>query len=485
MNGFNFTERVRKALAIARDEAEQLQHEYLGTEHILLGLIGEGEGLAVAVLHNLNADTREIRRLTIETLHRGMSPPRSHEIPYTARAKKVLELSMLEARDLQHSYVGTEHVLLGLLREEKGIAAQVLNSVGVTLDDARAETLRLLGTAPAPRVGTQPADLKHAPRREFTHVRVAVVQAEVSETLKGGLEKTAALAREAVASGAQIVVFPETWLPGYPAWLDVSRDAGLWNHEPVKKIFERHAAESVDVAGEHGLILSRLAADIRATLVIGVVERVSSGPGRGSLFNSMLVYSSKGELLNHHRKLIPTYTERLVWAQGDTEGLHAVDTPVARVGGLICWEHWMPLARQALHDSGEDIHAALWPTLYETHHIASRHYAFEGRCFVLAAGSLMRASSLPKELEPHADRVHGPDDWVLRGGSTIIAPDGSYVVEPVYDKPMILSAELDLGAVRREQMTLDVSGHYARRDCFEFRVVGRGRSYPGRGTIIV
>jgi predicted amidohydrolase len=145
----------------------------------------------------------------------------------------------------------------------------------------------------------------------------------------------------------------------------------------------------------------------------------------------------------------------------------------------------MPLARQALHDSGEDIHAGLWPTLYETHHIASRHYAFEGRCFVLAAGSLMRASSLPKELEPHADRVRDPDDWVLRGGSTIIAPDGSYVVEPVYDKPMTLSAELDLGAVRREQMTLDVSGHYARRDCFEFRVLGRGRSQPASGAIIV
>ena len=489
MNGFNFTERVRKVLAHARDEAESLQHEYVGTEHILLGLLRDAEGIdaggvANAVLENLGANPNDIRRLTLEIVQRGKKPPRTREFPYTSRAKKVLELSMWEARDLHHSYVGTEHVLLGLLREEKGIAAQALNSVGVTLENARSETLRLLGNVP-PRV-RESSEINTAPQREFHRVKVAVVQAEVSQTLKEGLDRTASLAREAAESGAQVVAFPETWLPGYPAWLDVCRDAALWNHEPVKKIFERHAAESVDVTGEHGLVLSRLAAEVNAVLVIGVVERIAKGSGRGTLFNSMLIYSSNGDLLNHHRKLMPTYTERLVWGQGDTNGLRAVDTPVARIGGLICWEHWMPLARQALHDSGEDIHAALWPTLYETHHLASRHYAFEGRCFVLAAGSLMRASALPEELEPHPDRVHGNDDWVLRGGSAIIGPDGSYIVEPVYDKPMILSAELDLGAVRREQMTLDVSGHYARRDCFEFRVVGSGgRSYPARGSIIV
>jgi nitrilase len=480
--GYNFTERVRKVLSNARDEALDLQHEYVGTEHLLLGLLRDGdevnlEGIAAAVLQNLHTDRSEIRRLILETVHRGKNPPTGSDLPYTSRAKKVLELAMQEARDLNHNYVGTEHLLLGLLREEQGIAAQVLNSVGVRIKNARAETLRLLGAPPAlPQTST----FNRAPQREFRHLKVAVVQAEVSPTLAEGLERTATLAREAAASGAQIVVFPETWLPGYPAWLDVCRDAALWNHEPVKKVFERFAAESLDVTGEHGLALSRLAAEVSAVLVIGVVERVSAGPGRGSLFNSLLIYSSKGELLNHHRKLMPTHTERLVWAQGDANGLHPVDTPVARIGGLICWEHWMPLARQALHDSGEDIHAALWPTIHETHLIASRHYAFEGRCFVLAAGSLMRASSLPEELEPHPDRVHGPDDWVLRGGSAIIGPDGAFIVEPVYDKAMILSAELDLGAVRREQMTLDVSGHYARRDCFEFRVIANGaRSYPG------
>ncbi|MFN2603330.1 MAG: nitrilase-related carbon-nitrogen hydrolase [Gemmatimonadaceae bacterium] len=481
MTGFNFTERVRKVLALAREDAESLQHEYIGTEHILLGLIDEAElphggGVGAAVLRNLGVGISGLRQQILEIVPHGKSAPASRDLPYTSRAKKVLELSMDEARSFDHQYVGSEHVLLGLLREEKGIAAQVLNSVGVTLDDARAETLRLIGAPSAARVVPRPSNRAAATPREFAHVKVAVVQAEVSPTLVEGLERTATLAHEAAASGAQVIVFPETWLPGYPAWLDVCRDAGLWNHEPVKKVFERFAAESVDVTGEHGLALSRLAAEVGAVLVIGVVERVAEGPGRGTLFNSVLIYSSSGQLLNHHRKLMPTYTERLVWGQGDANGLHAVDTPVARIGGLICWEHWMPLARQALHDSGEDIHAALWPTLSETHHIASRHYAFEGRCFVLAAASLMRASSLPKELEPHPDRVHGPEDWVLRGGSTIIGPDGAFIVEPVYDKPMILFAELDLGAVRREQMALDVSGHYARRDCFEFRVLREARS---------
>jgi len=135
----------------------------------------------------------------------------------------------------------------------------------------------------------------------------------------------------------------------------------------------------------------------------------------------------------------------------------------------------MPLARQALHDSGEDIHVAVWPTVHEMHQVASRHYAFEGRCYVLAAGSLMRASALPSELEPHPDRVKGPDDWVLRGGSAIIAPDGAYIAEPVFEREITLHAELDPGAVRRGQMSLDVSGHYSRKDCFDFTVIGRER----------
>src|SRR5829696_5638182 len=147
MNGYNFTERVRKVLAMAREEAARLHHEYVGTEHILLGLIREGEGVAAAVLQNLSVDLDDIQQKIEETVKKGKAAQTTGpDLPYTSRAKKVLELAMSEARELNHSYVGTEHLLLGLLREEKGIAAQVLTDAGVNLDAARAETLRILGT---------------------------------------------------------------------------------------------------------------------------------------------------------------------------------------------------------------------------------------------------------------------------------------------------------------------------------------------------
>src|SRR5215218_1169319 len=154
MNGYNFTERVRKVLAMAREEAARLHHEYVGTEHILLGLIREGEGVAAAVLQNLSVDLDEIQQKIEDTVKKGKaSQTTGPDLPYTSRAKKVLELAMSEARELSHSYVGTEHLLLGLLREEKGIAAQVLTDAGVNLDAARAETLRLLGTPEASQPG--------------------------------------------------------------------------------------------------------------------------------------------------------------------------------------------------------------------------------------------------------------------------------------------------------------------------------------------
>ncbi|HMI48835.1 MAG TPA: Clp protease N-terminal domain-containing protein, partial [Gemmatimonadaceae bacterium] len=162
MNGYNFTERVRKVLAMAREEAARLHHEYVGTEHILLGLIREGEGVAAAVLQNLSVDLDEIQQKIEETVKKGKAAAATGpDLPYTSRAKKVLELAMGEARDLSHGYVGTEHLLLGLLREEKGIAAQVLTDAGVNLDAAKAETLRLLGTE-MPQGGT-PAAAPGAP----------------------------------------------------------------------------------------------------------------------------------------------------------------------------------------------------------------------------------------------------------------------------------------------------------------------------------
>jgi predicted amidohydrolase len=301
-------------------------------------------------------------------------------------------------------------------------------------------------------------------------IRVAIAQAEVQPTLDAGLAATIRLVGEARAAGAELVVFPETWLPGYPAWLDVCRDVALWDHEPVKRVFRRMAEESVLVPGPATDALSAAARDAGIVVVIGVTERIDSGPSHGTLYNAALTFDADGRLANHHRKLVPTYTERMVWGLGDADGLTAVETKVGRVGALVCWEHWMPLARQAMHDSGEDIHVALWPTAHEMLQVASRHYAFEGRCFVLAAGSLMRASALPAELEPHAGKVRSSGDWVLRGGSAIVGPDGRYIVEPCFDRPELIVSDIDLGRVREERMTLDVSGHYHRPELLRLEI---------------
>ena len=225
---------------------------------------------------------------------------------------------------------------------------------------------------------------------------------------------------------------------------------------------------SITVPGEEVNLLSEAARDLKIAIVIGVNERVDSGPGSGTLYNSLLTISDDGQLKNHHRKLVPTYTERLVWGNGDGRGLEAAPLSVGRVGGLICWEHWMPLARMAMHNSGEHIHVAVWPTVHELHQLASRHYAFEGRCFVLAVGLMMPTSDLPRELQDGA--TFGPDhaQWIERGGSAIIGPDAQYVLDPVFDREELLVSDLDLAHIDREMMTFDVSGHYARPDLFRF-----------------
>ena len=290
-------------------------------------------------------------------------------------------------------------------------------------------------------------------------IHVAIVQAApVALDLAASMDKAVALIREAAARGARLIAFGETWLPGYPIWLDHCPDVALWNHEPAKEVFARLRRNSVEVPGAETARLAALARELDVTVAIGVNERAG-----GTLYNTLLVFAP--DLVLHHRKLVPTYSERMVWGQGDALDLGAAATPAGRVGGLICWEHWMPLARQAMHDSGEEIHVALWPTAHDLHQLASRHYAFEGRCFVLACGAISRVRDLPREFA-----LPDPDRLLQRGGSAIIAPDASYVAGPVFDEEVILDAEIDLEQIDRERMTLDVSGHYARPDVFSFEV---------------
>jgi len=304
-------------------------------------------------------------------------------------------------------------------------------------------------------------------------VKVAAVQAApVYLDLASSVEKAHSLIGDAASSGAKLIVFPETWLPGYPAWLDCCRDVALWDHPPVKRVFARLMENSVAVPGPVTELLSQAARLHRIVLNISVHERVSEGPGRGTLYNSMLTFGTDGALLNHHRKIMPTYTERMIWGQGDGSSLRAVATNLGRIGGLICWEHWMPLARQVLHQSNEDVHIAAWPQVKEMNLVASRHYAFEGRCFVIACGAVMRAGELPPELEPIESLKSSPDAFVLNGGSAIIGPDGSLLAGPVFEEEVILTADLDLSRIPEESLALDVAGHYSRPDIFEVKLRG-------------
>jgi predicted amidohydrolase len=288
--------------------------------------------------------------------------------------------------------------------------------------------------------------------------------------LEASLKRALSLISEASSLGARIVVFPETWLPGYPAWLDCCRDVALWDYEPVKRVYARLVENSVVVPGPATDALAAAARDNSVVLNISVHERVKEGPGRGTLYNTMLTFNDDGRLLNRHRKIMPTYTERMIWGQGDGSSLKAVETSAGRTGGLICWEHWMPLARQALHVSGEEIHIAAWPQVKEMNLVASRHYAFEGRCFVVACGALMRARDLPPELELIESLKNDADSLTLRGGSAIIAPDGRVIAGPVFDEETILTADIDTSRIAEESLTLDVTGHYSRPDIFEFEL---------------
>jgi nitrilase len=304
-----------------------------------------------------------------------------------------------------------------------------------------------------------------------TKTRVAVVQAApIFMNLDGSMERARGLIRDAASRGAEFIAFPEAWLPGYPAWLDSCRDAGIWNYEPTKNLFARLVENSVVVPGSHTQAVASLSKELGIVLSIGVNERVKKGPGHGTLYNSNLLFNGDGALVNCHRKTMPTFTERMIWGMGDGASLRAADTSAGRVGALICWEHWMPLARQVLHVSREDIHVAAWPWVKEMNLVASRHYAFEGRCFVMACGGILRARDLPQELEPLESLRSQPDAFVLRGGSAIIGPDGMILAGPISDEETILVADLDFSTITRESLTLDVTGHYARPDIFDVRL---------------
>src|SRR6201984_405157 len=302
-------------------------------------------------------------------------------------------------------------------------------------------------------------------------IRVAIAQAApVYYNKAASLAKALDLIKDAASQGASLVAFGETWVSGYPAWLDVCPNVALWDHEPTKEVFAQLRENSISLEGPEVSQLTDAARDFQVGIIIGVNERVERGPAQKTIYNSLLTFSPDGRLANHHPKLVPTFTERLVWGPGDGSGLTSVEIGQVRVGGLICWEHWMPLARMAMHQAGEHLHVAVWPTVNEVAQLESRHYAFEGRCFVMAVGLMMPASDVPHQLSHNVT-----DTWVERGGSCIGAPDSTSIGAPLFDRDELILADLDLAMIDRESMNLDVTGHYSRPDVFRFSHVESGR----------
>ncbi|WP_324075944.1 MAG: carbon-nitrogen hydrolase family protein [Erythrobacter sp.] len=310
----------------------------------------------------------------------------------------------------------------------------------------------------------------------MTKLPVAVVQAPpLPLDFQGGIDKALRLAREAIDGGAKLVAFGETFLGGYPLWLDEAPAAALWDHPGTRALHAVMLEQAVVANDERLLPLQELADTSGAIISIGAHERV-----RRSLVNNQLTFRPGLPPLDR-RKLVPTHGERLIWARGDGSTLGVHEAEWGRLGTLICWEHWMPLARAAMHNLGEDVHVAAWPTVRESHAIASRHYAMEGRCFVLAAGLVQVKDDLLDGLE----RVGGndaarelveaiPGDVLNRGGSLIAAPDAR-VIAQAGEGEETLFAELDLAEVAHGLTSLDTDGHYARPDVFELTVDTRAK----------
>lgn len=280
------------------------------------------------------------------------------------------------------------------------------------------------------------------------------------------IEKAVALIGEAVKEGASLVIFPEAYVPGYPTW--------VWRLKPgsdmalAGEIHARLRQNAVDLGGEDLAPVQEAAAKHGVTVVIGLHE-IDSQFSKTTLFNTVVVIGPSGGLLNRHRKLMPTNPERMVWGMGDATGLRAVDTPAGRLGCLICWESYMPLARYALYAQGIEIYVNPTWDNGETCLATLRHIAKEAGSWVIAAATALQGSDVPGDF-PQRDRLFDAEEWINDGDAVVIKPGGAVAAGPLHREKGILYAEIDAEEARRARRSLDVCGHYARPDIFSLTV---------------
>ena len=296
-------------------------------------------------------------------------------------------------------------------------------------------------------------------------MKVAVVQASpVLFDCDATLDKTEHLVSEAAGTGAELVLLPEAFIPAYPRGLSFGTVVGQRSLEG-RRLFQRYFDEAFELSGASFERLSRIVKQANVFVAIGVVEKDPSG----TLYCTLLYFDNEGELVGKHRKIKPTAAERLIWGEGDGSTLTVVDTSFGRVGGLICWENYMPLARMAMYGKAIDIYLAPTADDRDRWQATMRHIALEGRCFVLGCNQFVTKSMYPAGLENIED-LETQEEIMCRGGSVIVSPLGEVIEGPLYDREGILLADLDLSDIARAKFDFDVVGHYARPDIFELRV---------------
>lgn len=304
--------------------------------------------------------------------------------------------------------------------------------------------------------------------------RVAVVQTVPAFfDTPANLETVARQTAEAAGQGAELVVFPEAFIGGYPWGLAFGTAVG--GRSPAgRRTWQRYHEAAIEIPGPETERLGEIARTHGVWLVVGVVERDATHTG-GTLFCTLLYVRPDGTVAGKHRKLKPTAAERLVWGEGDGSTMPVFDTPVGRVGGLICWENYMPLARMAMYGKGVQLYLAPTADARPRWQATLQHIALEGRCFVLGCNQYVTRDCYPDDLELRHE-VEAWPEVLCRGGSAIYGPDGSCLAGPLHDEAGILVADVDLDEIVRGQFDFDVTGHYARPDVFRFTVDETPRS---------
>jgi len=281
------------------------------------------------------------------------------------------------------------------------------------------------------------------------------------------IELATELVKQAAANGAELVVFPEAFISGYPSWIWRLRPGGDWGTS--EELHTRLLNSSVDLDAGELSPLCDAAKKNNITIVCGLNEK-DGKLSRATLYNTVVIIGHDGSILNRHRKLMPTNPERMVWGFGDGSGLKVVDTPVGRVGTLLCWENYMPLARYALYSQGIEVYVAPTYDSGDDWIGTMRHIAREGRCWVICSGVALAHSDIPSDF-PERERLY-PDaeKWINAGDSVVIAPGGEIVAGPMREKKGLLYADIDSNNVAASKRALDIVGHYSRPDVFTLNV---------------